>query len=165
MAKFVYLAGPITGQTYEGSTSWREEVARALAPGIVGVSPMRLKEWCKQYGKSIPHHYEGDLDTDTYLLSGEPHAIAARDFHDVRICDAIFAYLPMSPYGLSLGTVMELGWASALRKPTVIVTDDEKVSQHPLLRVQPCWILPDIDLGIAAINSILSIYTQETDNG
>jgi nucleoside 2-deoxyribosyltransferase len=33
----------------------------------------------------------------------------------------------------SLGTTIELGWAIGMRKPIVLVTDDEFVSKNPLV--------------------------------
>ena len=41
----VYLAGPITGLTYDGATDWRHAVAADLnSVGIKGLSPMRGKD-------------------------------------------------------------------------------------------------------------------------
>lgn len=42
--KTVYLAGPITGLTFEGCKSWREYAIAKLEPrGIRGLSPLRAK--------------------------------------------------------------------------------------------------------------------------
>ena len=44
----VYLAGPITGLTFDGCTDWREYAKKSLAEaGIDGLSPMRAKDYLK----------------------------------------------------------------------------------------------------------------------
>lgn len=45
--KKVYLAGPISGQSYDGATSWREEAKEELSSwsDIIGYSPMRGKTY------------------------------------------------------------------------------------------------------------------------
>ena len=48
MSKHIYLAGPIAGCTYAEATDWRDSVTAAFDPGIKGISPMRMKEWCQR---------------------------------------------------------------------------------------------------------------------
>jgi len=162
MNRYVYLAGPIAGATYEEATDWRQSVADQFSPGIIGVSPMRLKEWCER----IPvirdiEQYKAMTTKEEFLISGESHAIRTRDYHDVSAVDMVFVYLPkeMNERRPSWGTSIEIGWASVHHKPIVLVTDDDNLANHPLVRESVGWIVPDLELGVQVVNSVLTIYT------
>lgn len=159
--KTVYLGGPIAGTSYEEATDWREEVASLLPPGIVAINPMRMKEWASKY-KRIPRDYTSLASTKEkdYLLTGEPHAIAARDFYDVANADMVLAYLPrhLSERRPSFGTLVEIGWATAQRVPVVLVTEDKRLVDHPLVRTHVGWIVPDLDVGVQAVVSVLAPF-------
>lgn len=160
--RFVYLAGPIAGTTYKEATNWRQFVTDRFSPGIVGVSPMRLKEWCKR----IPviqdiEQYKSMTTEEEFLVSGESHAIQTRDHFDVRTVDMIFINLPreLNERRPSWGTAIEIGWGSAYNKPAVLVTDDDNLANHPLVRESVGWIVPDLELGVQVVNSVLTTYT------
>ena len=159
--RFVYLAGPISGCNFDEATNWRQYVSAAFQKDIIGVSPMRLKDWCSRVLKisDVDQYKEVASDVE-YLLSGESRAIRTRDFNDVKTADMIFMYLPRNLNGRqpSWGTVIELGWASAQNVPIVLVTDDETLAKHPLVRESVGWIVPDIGTGIAVVNSVLGVY-------
>ncbi len=162
MNRYVYLAGPIAGTTYKEATDWRQSVTDMFSPGIVGISPMRLKEWCKR----IPviqdvEQYKEMTTEEEYLISGESHAIRTRDNYDVSTVDMVFVHLPkeLNERRPSWGTAIEIGWASAHQKPVVLVTDDDTLANHPLVRESVGWIVPDLELGVQVVNSVLSPYT------
>lgn len=164
MKRFIYLAGPIAGCSYKEATDWREAVQEDFLPGIVGISPMRLKEWCKRTRKIRDvKQYAKIADEQEWLISGESHAIRARDFNDVRTCDMVFAYLPkvLNDRRPSWGTSIEIGWASAQQKPLVLVTDDKNLSNHPLVRESAGWIVPDLGTGVQVVNSVFGAYVEE----
>lgn len=57
-APTVYLAGPISGCSYEGATDWRDHATAVLArDGIKGLSPMRAKEYLKGCERKLEHPY------------------------------------------------------------------------------------------------------------
>lgn len=160
--RFVYLAGPISGMSYGEATDWRKEVSGLFLPGIVGVSPMRMKAWASKL-KAIKDtkQYEKIADEGDFLISGESHAINTRDMFDVRTCDMTFVYMPKAlteKAGVSVGTVKEIGYAARDRKPMVLVTDDKKLAGHPLIREDIGWIVPTLELGAAVVNSVLGVY-------
>ncbi len=69
-APTVYLAGPISGCSYEGCTDWREQVIRDLAQaGIKGLSPMRAKEYLKDITTPLTHPFP--VGTKVMLRWGE----------------------------------------------------------------------------------------------
>lgn len=110
----VYLAGPIAGQTFEQANEWRIEATKLLSP-LRAINPMRCKEYLR----------------DQYIIDGEesPHplgtgqGIITRDRNDLRRSDIVLMnLLPSQGTDLvSIGTMVELGWADAYRKPVVIV--------------------------------------------
>lgn len=59
MDNLVYLAGPITGLTYNGCTEWREVVREKVSPYINTISPMRGKQRLKEISN-------GDVIKDCY---------------------------------------------------------------------------------------------------
>lgn len=158
--KFVYLAGPITGLSYGETTDWRAGVSAQFAPGIIGVSPMRVKEFLARKRK-IGHSYPEDV------IMGAARAINTRDKYDCTHADMVLAWLPKwaadKSGTISVGTLKELGWASAMNIPTVIVTDDKRVFGHPLVEGDLGWIVPTLEDGVAAVNAVLGVYAQETD--
>lgn len=168
MRRFVYLAGPIAGCSFKEATNWREAVAGDFAPGIVGISPMRCKEWCKRVRKITSiKQYERITDEGEYLVSGESHAICARDRNDIlRLSDMLFVYLPkvLNDRRHSWGTGHEMGLADGARVPIVLVTDDKQLATHPLIRESVGWIVPTLELGIVVVNSVLEVYVGEENN-
>jgi len=82
----VYLAGPITGLTFEEGQDWRVEAQKMLSPlGIYGYSPLRGKEYLKKEGVLVGSYEESPLSTAKGLTS--------RDRYDVMSCDAVLMYL------------------------------------------------------------------------
>lgn len=123
----VYLAGPISGSLHCEATDWRDGVAIELARrGVETVSPMRGKDALKSVGV-IEGSYEG----------GDPFAkqagIIARDRNDVRTCDVILVNLLPMGTRVSIGSIIELGWADAFRIPIVLVRKPMCLSQHPMV--------------------------------
>lgn len=164
MNKYIYLAGPIAGCSYKEATNWREAVSEDFLPGIVGISPMRLKEWAKRVRKiTNVAQYARVAEEGDFLLTGESHAICSRDRNDVRTCDMLFAYLPaeLNKRRPSWGTSIEIGWASEAGKPIVLVTDDKSLAAHPLVRESVGWIVPTLELGVAVVNSVFGVYVGE----
>jgi hypothetical protein len=86
MTKLCYLAGPITGTSHDGSTSWRDSAIAELAQvGIAGISPMRGKDYL--LGKTtISDAY------DEYILSTQK-AIVTRDRWDCQRADVVLVNL------------------------------------------------------------------------
>lgn len=153
MSKYIYLAGPITGFSYEGVTEWRNEVSRKFLPGIFGVSPMRLKDFLKGQGP-IGHSYESDV-----LSNGR--AVLERDRYDCTHADGVIAVFPKDAPQLSVGTLVEVGWATANRIPTIVVSDDPRIVTHPLIKGNVGWIVSDLDTAVHVINGVFGPYVAD----
>lgn len=154
MRRFVYLAGPILHCTEFEANDWRGRVDRVLrrqTDGLIrGISPLRCE----------PIHGETYVANYPDEKFGSSRAIMNKNMFDVKNCDMVLAYLPKPPDGRqqSWGTLMEIGWARAFDKPVVLVTDDPKVVEHPVLNACAGWVLPHLDDGLDVVVGILSGY-------
>jgi nucleoside 2-deoxyribosyltransferase len=127
MSRRVYLAGPITGYTFDGCTEWRDAVKKLLAAdGIEAFSPMRAKEYLKAEGVLTGSYPKGGLFSSS-------RNIMTRDFFDCTNADVILANL-LGSEKPSLGTVMEMAWAYQARIPLVVAMENSgNPHEHPML--------------------------------
>lgn len=123
--KTVFVGGPIhhaIGNTGEFAVKF-EAVLRAVHETLE----------TRGYRLLSAHQYErfGELDVSTQSI-----AVCVRDFEWMKLCDAFVAVLPPATKengGTFLrtdGTCIELGWASTMQKPTVLVVDDIHKQSH-----------------------------------
>lgn len=149
--KIVYLAGPITGLNYEGATDWRDYAKKRLAEfGITGVSPMRAKGFLKNLNAIGAGEQAGDPHG-----IGQPKGFVTRDRLDVSRCDAVLMNLKGASI-VSIGTMVEIGWADAFRKPVVLVMEEEgNIHQHGFVRQLTQYHNTDLDTAIETIAAIL----------
>jgi nucleoside 2-deoxyribosyltransferase len=148
MKPSVYLAGPITGLSYDGCTDWREYVKNLLSPDIDAFSPLRGKTYL--LGRTtIQDSYE------EHVMSTQ-RAILARDFYDCKVRDLIFVNL-LGATKPSLGTTMEIAWAHGFQKPIVLVMEKNGANPHDHAMIReacPMWT-DDLDEGIAITRKLL----------
>lgn len=151
--KHVYLAGPITGLSYEEATRWRTDIADLFAQDIVALDPMRLKSYLAGE-QSIGMSYEKSMLSNC-------KSVLARDRNDVRRCDAVVAYFPKGARP-SAGTLVELGWADAWRKPIVLLVDaDDPIRKHPLVGGVAGFLATDVREAAVCINALLSDHHED----
>jgi nucleoside 2-deoxyribosyltransferase len=153
----VYLSGPITGCNFDDwlCNGWREQATRILEStptpfglretGIVCYSPLRGKAYLKNVGE-VAGEYEGPLTNR--------HAITMRDRHDCLTCDAMLVYLKGFDR-VSIGTMIELGWADAVRKPIVLVMEPGNVHEHVIAGSIPVACVETLEEGCDVIRRIL----------
>ena len=144
----VYLAGPITGLSFAGANDWRTEVQRRLKPPVVGLSPLR----CKQYLSSVQSRLES-LGYHGHPLS-TPQGITARDRFDCQRADVVlFNFLGAER--VSVGTCIEIGWADAARRPMVAVMESGNLHDHAIVRAAVPFIVGSLDEAVDLIHAIL----------
>lgn len=152
--KSVYLAGPIAGCDQAEANDWRHTVqAKLRSHGINGISPLRCEP----------------LIGDRYMLNyadpkfGTARAIGSKNIFDVRHCDMTLAYLPreINERRLSYGTIIELAWAHMIGKPTILVTDDPAVREHPVVNVCAGWLLGTLDEAAEVLVGVLGDYAHK----
>ena len=126
MGKRVYLAGPVIGLNYKDCTDWREYAKKELAKSdIIGVSPMRFKDYLKNRGVL--------LDADDTALESQK-GITTRARNDVLNCHVFLANL-LGAKRISIGTILEYGWADAYRKPIITIIEKEgNLLYHPIIK-------------------------------
>lgn len=146
--KTVYLAGPITGLDYNGCTDWREYAISVLAKdSIIGVSPMRAKEYLSKE-KVISNDY----DTVMSCQKG----ITTRDRYDTITRDVFLANL-LGTKSVSIGTMIEFGWADLSRKPIITIMEREgNLHDHGIVRELTGFRVETLEEGLHVAKTILN---------
>ncbi len=145
----VYLAGAISGLTYDQSEDWRDQAIDKLAgKNISGFSPLRAKDYLRDVGNIEQSYTINPLSTDRGIIT--------RDRWDVMTADAVLFYL-IGATRVSIGTCIEFGWADAFRKPTVLVMEKEgNIHDHPMVREVSGFRVETLDEGIKILDHILN---------
>ena len=151
----VYLAGPITGLTFGEATDWRDYAVGVLAfHGITGLSPMRGKDFIlKRIGE---RQVLGQTYEDSPMST--QRGIVARDRFDVGRTDIVlFNFLGAER--VSIGTMIEYGWASAQGKVIVTVMEQAgNVHDHAFVRELSPYRVATLD---EALDIIIAIAKGE----
>lgn len=143
----VYLAGPISGLTYDQTTNWRDQAASLLtAANIDCFSPMRAKDYLRREGK-----IDGSYETHPTATA---RAIMTRDRFDVGSCDLVLMNL-VGAKRVSIGTMVEVGWADAWRKPIVLAIEPENIHNHPMLAEAAGFQAPTLEEALDIVLAIL----------
>lgn len=143
---YVYLAGPITGCSYEEATEWRAYVTEKLERYARLLSPMRDKDFLIME-QNIEDHCE---EWFTSTVRG----IRTRDQFDVMRADVILANL-LHAKKPSIGTVCEIAWAHLLQKPIVLVMEDGNPHDHGFIRDMANFIVDDLDRAIQIVRNFV----------
>lgn len=149
----VYLAGPISGLTYDQADDWRriayDELARG---GIHAMSPLRYKEYLR-------HMVAGELSPtcagygELHCLSS-PRGIMTRDRMDATRCDALLVNF-LGATRVSIGTVMEIAWADAHRIPVVCVMEESgNPHEHAMISEAIGFRVKTLDEAIHVVRAI-----------
>jgi nucleoside 2-deoxyribosyltransferase len=122
---------------------WRKEVTQYFeenSDNIRIINPTRGKPDTAKLG----------LNYDNTFRS-EKRYIFRRDMNDVRRCDFLYVYLPISEKGISIGSLIEIGWATALDKPIFVVTNNVSLQKHPLISESAVWIGESLEQGVEVV--------------
>lgn len=119
----VYLAGPISGLSYEEARNgWRKEFAGHLQSDIEPLSPMRQEGHLAEVKEITKFGYE-------YNQMSTSRGIFAKDILDIERCDAaVFNFIGAAR--VSIGSVWEMGYAHARGKPIVLIMESGKEVQN-----------------------------------
>ena len=144
----VYLAGPISGLTYDEGQDWRAYAVGVLASrGIEGFSPLRRKDFLRHAGV-----IEGAFEFHELASS---RGIMTRDHFDCQTSDVILANL-LGSKRVTIGTVMEIAWAFAYRKPLVVVMEPEgNLHEHPMIAEAIGYRVSTLDAALNVVSAIL----------
>lgn len=152
--KSVYLSGPITGLTFKGATDWRKAATEDLAAaGIEGISPMRAKDYLSALDGPISGH--GREYAHMGVLS-TPQAVVTRDRFDTQRVDVVLMNL-LGAERISIGTMVELGWADAARVPVIGVIEPEgNVHDHMFVSQMIGFRVTTLEDGLNIAKAILA---------
>ncbi len=150
--KLVYLAGPITGLSFNGCTEWRQaaisEFARA---GIKGLSPMRAKEYLANLDK-ISGHGKDYAHLGVFATS---RGVMTRDRWDCTRCDVLLVNL-LGAKQVSVGTCMEIAWADLARIPIVCAIENEgNPHEHMMVNEAIGLRVDSLDAAIDTVKAML----------
>jgi len=141
----VYLAGPISGISYEKAVGWRRIATQRLAP-IRCLSPMRGKTYLSSE-EAIADSYDTPLSCARGILT--------RDHWDVLRCGVVLANL-LGAERVSVGTVCEIAWAHAYRKPVVLVMEPNgNPHQHAMIVEMAGFWLQTLDEAIDVVKTLV----------
>jgi nucleoside 2-deoxyribosyltransferase len=119
----IYLAGSISGLGYEEVVGRYKEKSDFLKSiGYEILCPMTGKTYLRNEIELKAGGYGFPVSTN--------HAIFERDKWMVSNSDIILADLSNSGERVSIGTMMELAWASMLGKHTIIVLPEKNIHRH-----------------------------------
>ena len=144
----VYLAGAISGLSFDASEDWRLTAQQLLADiGIDGYSPLRRKDFLK--GRDS---IEGFYDISPLATA---RGIMTRDHNDVKTSDALLVNL-LGAERVSIGTVMELAFAYIYRIPVVLVCEEDNIHwKHPFVQEAIGYRVDTLQDGVDVVGSIL----------
>jgi nucleoside 2-deoxyribosyltransferase len=133
----VYLAGPITGKSFDEVMSrYKEKTAILIDFGYEVLSPMTAKGGLKGVNSFVSSGYAGPVAND--------HSIFERDRWMVSQADVVLVDLSNAT-AISIGTMMELAWASYLNKHTILVMGESNVHDHAFVKEAADIRLPDLE--------------------
>lgn len=159
--KTVYLAGPITGFTFDGCTDWRNYARDELAKvGIQGLSPMRGKEYLESIARDKVFTADGDKYSEHGVLSTN-RGIMTRDRWDATRCDVLLVNF-LGSEKASIGTCMEIAWADLKRTPIVCVMAPGDPHQHGMILEAIGYRVSTLDNALAIIKAILGATPGST---
>ena len=123
----VYLAGPIELCSDDEVHIWRDYVCDRVPESIEIIQPK-------------------------YHL-GTAEDIFNNTTDNVEECDIVFAYLPrcINERRASYGTIFEISYGFALGKRVLIISDDEYVQSHPVMKGAATEYYQCIDSALLAL--------------
>jgi nucleoside 2-deoxyribosyltransferase len=146
--KKVYAAGGIKGLSWADAVLWREDLAKALGENVQVLSPMRSKSYL------VGENEIKDSYDDFTLSTGK--GITTRDRWDVMTCDVVFMNL-LGLKKVSIGTMIEVGWADAFRKPLIVVMDDKNIHDHAMVKEIAGFTVKTFDEGVMVCRALLCL--------
>ena len=154
--KYVYLAGPISGESYAAARyGWRlqahTELKAASEGQIIGLSPMR-QHHALENSDAIP----SDMGEGNSCMDSNK-GIVAKDRFDCLRSDLIIANFAGSTRA-SLGTAIEFGWADSANIPVIMVVEPGNIHNHAMLLEMASFIVPTVD---EAIDVALQLLSEE----
>ena len=136
----IYLAHPISGLSAQAILDYYDNMLVILSKAYNVLSPMAGKSFLRNDVALRAHGYENPVATN--------RAIVGRDRWMVRQADVVLIDLRLAAVA-SIGCVMELAWAFAEGKHTIVVMGPDNVHQHAFVIECADIIFDDLDKAVA----------------
>ena len=147
----VYLAGPISHETYDDVTEWRNQVTvRLVQIGFRVLNPMRGKEALRDVGLLKPTGYAAEG-----ILSGK--SLVRRDLGDIVAADAVIINFA-GAREKSLGSIAELGYARGKGKHVVVVMSADDIHDHIFVHELADVVVETLDEAISWLRTLYEAY-------
>lgn len=164
MTNRVYLCGPISGLNVAAAQDWRDKAEFALQHREISYSPGRWRKRDTFIQVLSPMRFKsklpaGPLPPEGFTDLGPLYTnrgIFGRDRNDVRTSDVVLANFVGSER-VSIGSMIELGWADAWNIPVVTALGDDKFHDHVFVKQVTTALCKDLDEAIEATLSILGV--------
>ena len=115
--------------------------------GVTGLSPMRAKKYLGKETSLKDSYASHPLST--------PKGIVTRDRWDATRADIVLVNV-LGATRVSIGTMMELGWADAYRVPIVLVMESSgNPHDHGMVREVAGFVVPTLDEALAIVKALL----------
>jgi hypothetical protein len=147
--KALFLAGPLTGVSYNDALAWRKYVESKLPADVIAFSALR--------GKGHVTNERVLKDTYPEHLLSTPQGTITRDRYDVSRCDALFVNF-LNSDKVSIGTIMEMAWADARRIPIILAMEAGNVHDHAFVRQVAGFVTDNLD---KAIQTAVDVVTTK----
>ena len=138
----------MTSLKVQDAKRWRDYMKRNLPKNIHVLSPLRGQVSIKK-NSTINSEY-GDS------LFCNQKAITHRDRYDVLKSDVMVVNL-IGATRVSIGTMVELGWADSKGIPIVLIMEKDNIHSHPIVKELASFTVPDLDTAIKVVKSILDV--------
>ena len=144
----IYLCGPITGLSLDQSTNWRRDAILALSPHVNVIDPTR--DFPDPIRRSVGSAHRA-LSTKR-LVHGKRTLV--RDRFDIQRSDIVLACF-LNAKHVSIGSVGEIFWADILRKPVIIIREEDNPHNHDMLNEIAGWIFDDFAPAIEQVKKLI----------
>jgi len=148
MSLKIYVSRPICGCSYPEVVGWYDQTIKKLRKmGYSVYHPMTNKKALRTETEFKAHGYGNPESTN--------HAIFERDRWMTENCDVFITYLANAQI-VSIGSMMELAWASLLGKHTIVVIDKENIHEHAFVLEAADLVLPTYEEAMKYLRSFIS---------
>lgn len=148
MKHYIYLAGPIAGNSYEAATNWRDLAVKTLnSSKIECLSPLRNQAFLAQEKEISSGEYRNPMATSK--------GATRRDMWDVKRSSVVLINL-LAASRVSIGSCMELAWAYSSQVPVILVMEDGNLHDHMMVQEAATFIVPTLEEAYELIQFLLS---------
>jgi hypothetical protein len=145
----VYLSGPISGCSSAQATEWRRYVAQRLSPRLTVFDPTQ-----DAADFSVPSELHLNVGARLQNLAHGKEVLERNRMY-ILGCDVVLANF-LGAKKISIGSIGEIFWADAFRKPVIVVREaQQNLHDHGLVNAIATCTFEELDPAIDKINKML----------